>query len=232
MNTTAKMSYQKNTNSLLVIGVLFSAFLILSNLAENKICEIYGFYFAGGLVFFPLTYIFDDVLTEVYGFKVCRKIIWLAFFSNLVVIVGLYLVMLIKPAAEWQNQEAFDTIYHQSFRVLLASFISFLFGEFINAFVLAKLKIKTKGKHFWFRAILSSALGVFVENTIFCFIAFLGIMEFSVIWNIIITGYLFKLFYEIVALPLTYKIVNFLKNKDGIDYYDYKTSFNPFSISN
>ncbi len=231
MELITRNSQEKNTNNLLVISVLYSAFLILSNLAENKICELYGFYFAGGLAFFPLTYIFDDILTEVYGFKVCKKVIWLAFLSNLVVILGLFLVIFINPAPEWQNQSAFEIIYKQSLRVLLASFISFLFGEFINAIVLAKLKVKTKGKHFWLRAITSSMLGVLVENTLFCFIAFTGIIPTYAILNLIVTGYLFKLFYEILALPITYKIVTFLKVKDGLDHYDSKTSFNPFPFT-
>lgn len=232
MADITKKPHKEYTKNLLVISLLYSAFLILSNLAENKICELYGYYFAGGLIFFPLTYIFDDILTEVYGFNVCRKIIWLAFFSNLVVIMGLYLVIFIRPAPEWQNQEAFSTIYNQSSRILIASFVSFLFGEFINAIILAKLKVKTKGRHFWFRAVFSSVCGVLVENTIFCFIAFTGVIEVSAIWNIIITAYVFKLAYEIIALPITYYIVKFLKRRDHIDYYDYKTSFNPFSFSN
>ena len=217
--------------SIIVVGIMFSAFLILSNLTAIKIAQIGGWAFTAGLVFFPLTYVFDDILTEVYGFKVSRRVIWSALFANLIIILGTWLTIYLEPATFWDLQEAYATIYHAAPRVFAASIIAYLVGEFTNSMILAKLKILTDGRYLWLRAISSTAVGAGIDTLLFAHIAFLFIIPYIAVWEIILVMYLFKLIYEICAVPLTYKVTNYLKRKDNIDHYDFKTKFNPFSLS-
>lgn len=216
--------------SVLVIAILFTALLILSNLTAFKIAQVGPLSFPAGLVFFPLTYIFDDILTEVYGFKISRRIIWMALFANLIIITGTMLTIYLPPSIYWHQQEAYQTIYSAIPRVFAASIISYLAGEFVNSILLAKLKVLTQGRHLWLRAITSTAIGVAIDTILFIHIAFLFNVPIKTIWQIILIMYLIKVIYEICAIPLTYIITNYLKKKDNIDHYDFKTKFNPFSL--
>lgn len=215
-------------SGVIIVGILFTAFLILSNLTAFKLAAIGPLVFPAGLIFFPLTYIFDDILTEVYGFKVSRRIIWLALLANTIIFVGTWGTIYLHPSAEWHNQTAYATVYHAALRVFFASTMSYFFGEFANSIILAKLKIVTLGRHFWFRAMTSTVIGVAIDTLLFIHIAFLFTMPYSMLWKIIGTMYSLKVIYEFLALPITYKISNYLKKKDNIDYYDFKTTFNPF----
>jgi uncharacterized integral membrane protein (TIGR00697 family) len=177
-----------------------------------------------------LSYIFGDILTEVYGFRAARKVIWLGFLCNLIVVLAIWIGGLLPAAPFWEGkQAAYDTILGYVPRVLLASFVAYLIGEFANSFVLAKMKIKTKGRWLWTRTIGSTIVGQGLDSAIFITIAFAGTPDFVAIS--IVHLWLIKTGYETVATPFTYALVNYLKKKEGIDTYDYNTRFNPFRIS-
>lgn len=219
-----------NKSSVISVGILFTTFLILSNLAAFKIASFGSLSFAAGLVFFPLTYVFDDILTEVYGFKISRRIIWMALLANTIVFLGTWLTIYLTPSPYWPHQEAYATIYQGTLRVFVASVISYFFGEFANSIILAKLKVLTSGGRLWLRAITSTMIGVGIDTLLFTHIAFLFIIPYAGIWQIIGTMYLLKVLYEVCALPITYHVSNYLKRKDNVDHYDVKTNFNPFSL--
>lgn len=216
--------------SAVFIGIIFSSLLILSNLVSIKLVTVWDYTFPSGLIFFPLTYIFDDILTEVYGYKVSRRIIWAAFAANLIVSSGTLIATYFEPSPYWQHQQAFETIYRTAPRVFLASMISYFLGEFANSIILAKLKVKTEGRHLWARAMTSTGIGVGIDTVCFMHIAFLFVMPYYVLWDMIMITYLAKLSYELCAIPITYKVTNYLKKKDKVDYYDVNTNFNPFSL--
>ncbi|WP_454785792.1 queuosine precursor transporter [Legionella sp. WA2024007413] len=220
-----------NKSSVISVGILFTTFLILSNLAAFKIAAFGSISFAAGLIFFPLTYVFDDILTEVYGFKVSRRIIWMALLANTIVFLGTWLTIYLTPSPFWSHQEAYATVYQGTLRVFTASVISYFFGEFANSIILAKLKVLTSGERLWLRAITSTMIGVGIDTLLFTHIAFLFMIPYAAIWQIIGTMYLFKVLYEICALPITYHVSNYLKRKDNVDHYDVKTDFNPFSLA-
>ncbi|MCW8443886.1 queuosine precursor transporter [Fluoribacter gormanii] len=219
-----------NRSSVISVGILFTTFLILSNLAAFKIASFGSISFAAGLIFFPLTYVFDDILTEVYGFKVSRRIIWTALLANTIVFLGTWLTIYLSPSPYWPHQQAYATVYQGTLRVFIASVISYFFGEFANSIILAKLKVLTSGERLWLRAITSTMIGVGIDTLLFTHIAFLFIIPYSGIWQIIGTMYLLKVLYEICALPITYHVSNYLKRTDNVDHYDVKTNFNPFSL--
>lgn len=217
-------------NSVVVVGILFTAFLILSNLCAFKLAQAFSVSFPAGLIFFPITYIFDDILTEVYGFKVSRRVIWCALLANTIVILGTLTTVYLRPSDFWPHQAAYATVYQATPRVFLASIAAYVAGEFTNSTILAKLKILTSGRYLWIRVVSSTVLGVGVDTILFTHIAFLFLFPYGEIWKIILTMYGCKVLYEMVAVPLTYKIANYLKRKDNIDHYDFGTKFNPFSV--
>jgi hypothetical protein len=221
---------QKNYKYLSAISVFFVSILLISNVASSKIVDLKWFVFDGGTLLFPLSYIFDDILTEVYGYKESRKTIWLGFFSALMMSVIFIIVGKLPSAAGWNQQAAFDAILGLTPRIVCASLVAYFFGEFANSFVLAKMKIFTKGKWLWTRTIGSTVVGELIDSTIFVVIAFTGILPSSLIVTLIISNYLFKTGVEILFTPITYKIVSFLKRKENEDYYDIGTNFNPFKI--
>ncbi len=219
-----------NRESVVIIGILFTTFLILSNLTAFKLVEYSGFTFTAGLIFFPITYIFDDILTEVYGFKVSRRIIWCALLANIIVVLGTLVTTYLTPSPFWYDQSAYETIYRAVPRVFVASVVAYLAGEFANSIILAKFKILTSGRHLWMRIVLSAMIGVGIDSTLFIHIAFLFTVPYSVIWKVISLMYVLKILYEICAIPITYRVINYLKYKDNIDHYDFGTRFNPFSL--
>ncbi len=217
--------------SIVIVGILFTAFLILSNLTAFKLVQYAGLIFPAGLIFFPITYIFDDILTEVYGFKVSRRVIWTALVANAIIVLGTLATIYLNPAPYWHDQGAYALIYQAVPRVLIASMFGYLVGEFTNSIILAKLKILTSGRYFWLRAISSTAIGVGIDTVIFIHIAFLLTVPYYLIWKIILSMYFFKVLYETLALPITFKLSQYLKRKDNVDHYDLETKFNPFSVA-
>ena len=211
-----------------LITGLFVAVLLISNIASSKIVEIWKFTFDGGTILFPLSYIFGDILTEVYGFRRSRRVIWIGFFCAALMSLTLGLIGLIRPAIGWEYQEAYMRILGQTPRIVTASLIAYFAGEFSNSFILAKMKILTKGKWLFTRTIGSTIVGEGIDTIIFVLIAFLGVYPNDLVLLIIISNYIFKVSLEIVFTPLTYKIVGFLKRVEKVDWFDYKTNFNPF----
>lgn len=229
------------TKRVVFLGMLFVSFLIVSNLTAFKIVELhltqnFAVNFPAALVFFPLTYFLDDILTEVYGFKMSRLIIWGGLLCSAIITLCTQIAVHLPASPIWDSNtnhgaSAYRLIFEGSSRVFLASILGYFCGEFLNSMTLAKLKIATRGRYFSVRVMASTVMGVGVDSIIFCNIAFWDILPHRIIWEIIVTQYLFKLLYEFLMLPLTYYLTSYLKKKDQIDYYDTKTKFNPFSIS-
>jgi len=213
-----------------VITGLFVAVLITSNVASTKILDFGFFVFDGGTLLFPLAYIFGDILTEVYGYKKARKVIWTGFASAILMSLVFVVVGFLPPAQGWENQLAYTAILGVVPRIVLASLIAYFAGEFSNSFIMAKMKILSKGKQLWKRTIGSTIIGEFLDTTIFVFIAFFGTMPMEVFVMLILSNYIFKVGVEILFTPLTYKIIGFLKKVEKTDVYDYDTNFSPFKF--
>ena len=211
-----------------VIASVFVTCLITANIIAVKIMLLFGFPVPAGIIIFPLSYLFGDILTEVYGYGAARRVIWLGFACNLLTVIAIYVGGFATSAPFWQNQAAYNTILGFTPRLLLASFAAYLVGEFANSFILAKLKIATKGRWLWTRTIGSTLIGEGFDTVIFITIAFWGIIPSSMLLTAILTQWIFKVAYEVIATPFTYLIVGFLKRKEGMDTYDYRTNFNPF----
>jgi queuosine precursor transporter len=212
--------------------------LLISNLVASKLCyfghlSFLGFEFdiilSGAQLLFPITYIFGDIFTEVYGYAGSRRAIWHGFLS-MALLTGLgMLIVRLPPAPGWNNQAAFETIFGFLPRLVVASLIAYWCGEFANAFVMAKMKVITRGKFLWVRTIASTAVGQLIDTVIVMLIAFWGRIDGTMIRDLILTGYLVKVGYEAAATPVTYLIINFLKKAEGIDVFDDSTDFNPFA---
>lgn len=207
----------------------FVVVLIVSNLVAPKITAIGPFRISGAQLMFPLTYIFGDIFTEVYGYAASRRAIWNGFFASaLLAVMGMITVNL-PPAPEWHDQAAFETVFNFVPRLVIASLIAFWCGEFANAFVLSKLKLLTQGKHLWMRTISSTVVGQLADTIIVIVLAFGGSVSFDALIRLIYSGYLGKVLYEVIATPVTYLVVNALKRAEGVDVFDAGTDFNPFS---
>lgn len=213
-----------------IITAFFVAILLISNVASSKITTIGFLTFDAGTILFPLSYVIGDMLTEVYGYARARRAIWIGLATNVIMAVTFMVVAVLPPAADWPNQSAYEAILGWTPRIVLASIIAYFVGEFINSFILAKLKIMTKGKYLWTRTIGSTLVGQLLDTVIFILIAFWGILPGSVLIAIIISNYIFKVAVEVLFTPVTYKVVNWLKKKEHEDHFDKKTDFNPFAM--
>ena len=212
-----------------VIAAIFITCLITANIIAVKPISFGGL--PAAIVIFPISYIFGDILTEVYGYRQARRVIWLGFFCNLLVVIAIWLGQLLPPASVWEGQEAYESILGFTPRILFASFLAYVVGEFSNSFVLAKMKLATKGRWLWTRTIGSTIVGQGLDTAVFITIIYIGRFSLSFMGVAILTHWLVKTGYEAVATPFTYAVVNFLKRKEAIDTYDYKTNFNPFRVS-
>jgi len=211
-----------------IIMALFVAVLLISNIASTKIVTLWKFTFDGGTLLFPLSYIFGDILTEVYGYKRARKVIWVGFFSALLMSIVLIIINNLPAAADWPFQKDFENILGLVPRIVFASLIAYLAGGFSNSYIMAKLKIFTKGKLLWLRTISSTLVGEGVDTVLFILIAFYGVLPIGLLLAVFISNYIFKCGAEIILTPATYRAVSFLKKKEQEDYFDYDTNFNPF----
>jgi uncharacterized integral membrane protein (TIGR00697 family) len=214
----------------LILG-LFVAVLLISNVASSKVLDLGPFTFDGGTILFPISYIFGDILTEVYGYKRSRRVIWTGFFAAFLMSAVFMIVGKLPAAADWPNQEAYDKILGLTPRIVLASLVAYFAGEFSNSYTLAKMKIFTGGKWLWSRTIGSTIVGEGVDTVLFVFIAFYGVFPGSLLLAILVSNYIFKVCFEALFTPFTYMIVRFLKRKELSDVYDHDTDFNPFSIT-
>ena len=211
-----------------VIASIFVTCLITANIIAVKLILFLGFPVPAGIIIFPLSYLFGDVLTEVYGYGAARRVIWLGFAYNLLAVIAIYIGGIAPAAPFWTQQAAYNTILGFTPRLLLASFVAYLVGEFTNSFILARLKIATQGRWLWTRTIGSTLVGEGLDTLIFISIAFWGIIPSQLMITTILTQWIFKVTYEIVATPFTYLVVGFLKRRENLDAYDYHTNFSPF----
>lgn len=215
----------------LIVTVLFVAALIASNIIAVKLIVVADRVLPAAIIVFPLSYIIGDVLTEVYGYRQARRVIWLGFLANFFVVAAIWLGGLLPAAAFWDGQEAYDRILGLVPRIMAASFLAYLLGEFANAFILAKIKIAMEGRLLWVRTIASTIVGQGIDSGVFITLAFVGTIPASVLIELIITQWLVKTAYEAAATPLTYVAVGFLKRREEIDTYDTDTRFNPLAIT-
>ena len=213
-----------------VIAMIFVATLLISNIAAQKLFAFGSVTFTAGIILFPVTYIFGDCLTEVYGYSRTRKVIWTGFACNVLMALILWIAIKLPPAKGWPLQEEFSMILGLVPRIVLASIVGFWMGEFANSYVMAKMKILTKGKWLAARTIASTVVGQFLDTIAFVLIAFLFVFKFGLLFKTIVYGWIFKVTYEALATPLTYMIVNYLKKVEGFDHYDTDTNFNPFTL--
>lgn len=221
---------------LLVIASLFTGALIVSNIVAVKIGNFSGvsgpiddYFLPAAVVVFPLAYILGDVLTEVYGFRAARRVIWSAFLANALAVLAIVVAQDVPSAPFWQDQGAYDSILGQTWRIVGASFTAFLAGEFANAMVLARMKVATQGRFLWARTIGSTIVGQGLDSAIFITIAFAGREGFE-LWPLIWKQWLFKVLFEGAATPLTYAVVTALKRVEGVDVYDRDVGLNPVAV--
>ncbi len=212
-----------------VIAAVFVTSLITANVIAVKVISFGSVFLPAAIIIFPLSYIFGDILTEVYGYSWTRRVIWLGFLCNLIFVAFAWLGQLMPAAPLWEGQEAYESILGYAPRLLLASFSGYLVGEFANSFILAKMKLLTQGRWLWMRTIGSTVVGQGLDTSIFITLAFIGTPVFAPV--MILYHWLAKTAIEALATPFTYATVNYLKRKEGVDTYDHKTSFNPFAIS-
>ncbi len=213
---------------LVIITAIFVTCLITANVIAVKVVSIGAIVLPAAIFVFPISYIFGDVLTEVYGYRWSRRIIWLGFICNLIFVFFVWVGQVLPPAPFWKAQAAYESILGYTPRLLAASFLGYLAGEFANSFVLAKMKILTKGRWLWSRTIGSTLIGQGFDTLIFITLAFAATPSFVPI--MIVHHWLAKTAIEALATPFTYFVVNFLKRKEAVDVFDYETNFNPFAI--
>jgi queuosine precursor transporter len=206
----------------------FVVILLVSNLLAQKVIRIGPFSTSGAMVLFPITYIFGDVFTEIYGYTASRRAIWLGFFGTALLYAVSALVIALPADPEWHNQAAFVTVFGFLPRILVASLIAFWAGEFANSYTMAKLKLITKGRMLWTRTVGSTVVGQAVDTTLVIVITFAGTFSPHKLLTIILTGYLLKVAYEVLATPLTYLVISWLKRAEHVDTFDTHTNFNPF----
>ena len=214
-----------------LITALFITCLITANIIAVKLVSVLGLVVPAAIIIFPLSYIFGDVLTEVYGYRQARRVIWLGFFCNLIAVVAIWVGQVLPAASFWDGQAAYERILGYTPRLLVASFLAYLVGEFANSFVLAKMKIATQGRWLWTRTIGSTLVGQGLDSLVFITLAFVGTIPLAGLASAIVTQWLAKSIYEAAVTPLTYGVVNFLKRQEGLDVYDYDTRFNPLLVT-
>ena len=211
----------------------FVAILLLSNIigaAKPAALTLNGeqWIFGAGILFFPLGYVIGDVLTEVYGYSRARRVIWVGFAALLFMAFMSWVVVALPPAPGWPGQAAYESVFGQVWRIVFASITAFWAGEFINSYVMARMKIWTSGKHLWSRTIGSTVVGQGIDSIIFYPLAFAGIWSNEQVISVMITNWLLKVGWEVVLTPVTYGVVGWLKRKEGVDIFDEGTNFSPF----
>lgn len=231
----------------------FVTILLLSNLiGAAKLANLWGYTFGAGILFFPVSYVLGNVLTEVYGYANARRCVWTGFFALLFMAFMSFVVVKMPPAADWGCassgdpmfagivkshsagavcQTTYDSVFGSTWRIVLASITAFWAGEFVNSYVLAKLKIVTQGKHLWTRTISSTVFGQAVDSAIFYPLAFAGVWQTHDVLVVLFTNWFLKVSWEVLLTPATYAIVGFLKRHEGVDVFDTGTAFSPFAKS-
>ena len=213
-----------------IIAMLYVSCLLISTIMAFKVVKLGPAIFPAGLVIFPLSFIFDDILTEVYGYQYSRRIIWTGLVCNVLFFAVGTVAVILPPAPFWPFQHEFSTVVGSVPRIVLASSLSYFCSEFLNSYVLAKLKIRLSGKHYWLRLMSSTSLGSGVDSLLFCSIAFMFTMPLQDLGLMILWQFMIKVTYEFLVIPLTYVITNYLKKVEQVDHYDVHTRFTPFSL--
>jgi uncharacterized integral membrane protein (TIGR00697 family) len=216
---------------LLTVSALFVATLVASNIIAVKIAVVGPFSVPAAIVIFPLAYLFGDVLTEVWGYRVARMVIWTGFLANIIVVLFIAAAIAIPADSHYPDQSAYASVLGSSPRLVAASLTAYLLGEFLNAFVLARLKVATRGRLLWTRTIGSTVIGQGVDSAVFISLAFAGTQPWSLLIVIIRDVWVVKVLYEVLATPVTYALVTFLKRVEGVDAYDRDTKFAPIPLA-
>ena len=213
-----------------VVVAGFVTCLLAANIVSVKLVSLHGLILPAGIVIFPISYIIGDVLTEVYGYAQARRVIWLGFACNAIMVAAIWAGGALPAAPFWKGQAAYDEIFGLTPRILLASFVAYLVGEFANSFVLAKMKIATRGRWLWTRTIGSTVVGQALDSAVFVTLAFYGTMPGSVLGGVIAGQWIAKVLYEGAGTPLVYAAVGWLKAREQVDTFDYDTDFNPVHL--
>ncbi|MBZ4194895.1 MAG: queuosine precursor transporter [Candidatus Contendobacter sp.] len=227
MNLESRLSPPSFSPAFVLVVAGFITSLLVANVIAVKLIAVGPWIMPAGVIIFPISYILGDVLTEVYGYPRARQVIWLGFACNLLAVLAITLAQALPPAGFWDGQAAFERILGYAPRLLLASFLAYLAGEFANAYVLARMKILTRGRWLWTRTIGSTLVGQLLDSAIFITVAFAGMLPSEGLLVAILVQWLAKSAYETAATPLTYWVVNTLKRREGVDVYDTQTHFNP-----
>ena len=214
----------------LVMAAFVTVLLCANLIGPGKVAKIGPLTFGAGVLFFPISYIFGDVLTEVYGFARARKVVWAGFAAEAFASFMAFVVVSFPPAPSWPHQAAYETVFGATWRIVLASLIAFWAGEFCNSYVLAKMKVLSGGRHLYQRTIGSTIAGEAIDSLIFYPVAFLGIWSADQLVTVMMTNYAIKVGWEALATPVTYQIVGWLKRVEHEDYFDRDTDFNPFTL--
>lgn len=214
----------------MMTGILFATCLLISNILASKIMMIGPWSAPAGVLIFPLAYIINDVLVEVWGYQKTRLVIWAGFAVNVLAVLFFSLGIAVTSAPFYEGQDAFKSVLGSTPRIVAASMLAYLLGSFLNAYVMSRFKVLTKGKGFSLRAIVSTLAGEGVDSLIFISIAFAGIFPLKVLLTMILTQAIIKTVYEIAVLPFTVLVVHKIKKLEGIDTFDYSVSYNPFRL--
>ena len=214
----------------LLMAAFVTVLLCANLIGPGKVAAVGGLTFGAGVLFFPISYLFGDVLTEVYGYARARRVVWAGFGAMAFASFMATVVVAFPPAPTWGNQAAYETVFGSTWRIMLASLVAFWAGEFCNSYVLAKLKVRSGGRALYLRTIGSTIVGEAVDSAIFYHVAFLGVWSRHQLVTVLVTNYLLKVLWEVVATPLTYRIVAALKKVEHEDYFDRDTDFSPFTL--
>ena len=214
-----------------LLAGLFVTCLITANIIAVKLIGVFGLVLPAAIIVFPVSYIIGDVVCEVYGYRRARQLIWLGFACNLIAVAAIVAGGALPSASFWDGAAAYERILGQTPRILIASFLAYLVGEFANAYVLARMKIASRGRHLWMRTIGSTVIGQGLDSAVFISVAFAGIFAPGELAAAVISQWLVKTAYEALATPLTYAAVNFLKRREGLEIFDTGVRFNPFALS-
>ena len=212
-------------------AILFTTCLLISNIVSVKLIQLGPWTITAGIIVFPLSYIINDVISEIWGYRKARFIIWCGFLMNLIAIL-IYSVSVAMPAAGfWQGQTGFAEVLQSTPRLAISSLIAYLAGSFINSMVMSKMKVSSRGRYFWLRAIVSTIFGETVDSVLFITIAYAGVVPFPVLQQMILVQIALKTLYEILILPLTIQVVKAVRKYEGEEAYDEGISYNPFKLA-
>lgn len=213
-----------------IVAMLFVASLLIANTLAVKIIQVGSFTLPAGILCFPIAYIINDTLTEVFGYEKTRSVIWWGFISLALMSLLYFIASKLTPAPFWKDQDAFERLFGFVPRLGVASFIAYLIGSFLNSWVLSRMKVRTKGKHLWARTIGSTIIGEGADSIIFNCVAFIGIFEFADVISIAFSGFILKTIFEVIMTPVTYLVVNWLKREEGVDKFDTAANYSPFKL--